>query len=149
MWIERFVCDCSKFTNGMERISFRRDVGSLCVFYSLLNGECSEEVFELMPILDACLPKSTGLSFVPSSNLYDVEWAPTCALLYCDMTFFKKRINGAIKDSIHRQQANDSSACLLRYKHKKMFATGMRTVNLPLRRNHSPTSLRPLLNQCS
>ena len=44
----RFV-DNSKLTNQLETLGHRRDVSSLCVFYRLYNGECSEELFELIP----------------------------------------------------------------------------------------------------
>lgn len=38
-----------KLTSTLEPLSLRRDIGSLCVFYRLYNGECSEELFELIP----------------------------------------------------------------------------------------------------
>ncbi|CAH2092460.1 unnamed protein product [Euphydryas editha] len=36
-------------TDGLEPLSIRRDVGSLCVLYRLYNGECSEELFDMVP----------------------------------------------------------------------------------------------------
>ncbi|CAH2211072.1 jg22800 [Pararge aegeria aegeria] len=36
-------------TCNLESLGHRRDVSSLCVFYRLYNGECSEELFALIP----------------------------------------------------------------------------------------------------
>ena len=36
-------------TDGLESLERRRDFGSLCVLYRLFHGECSEELFDLVP----------------------------------------------------------------------------------------------------
>ncbi|XP_045503597.1 uncharacterized protein LOC123700430 [Colias croceus] len=36
-------------TDRLDPLGLRRDVASLCDFYRLYNGECSEELFELIP----------------------------------------------------------------------------------------------------
>ncbi|XP_045459271.1 uncharacterized protein LOC123669724 [Melitaea cinxia] len=41
------IVDDPKLTDDLEPLSIRRDVGSLCVFYRLYNGECSEELFDM------------------------------------------------------------------------------------------------------
>lgn len=38
-----------KLSNRLESLSVRRDVGSLCLFYRYFNGECSDEIFNLIP----------------------------------------------------------------------------------------------------
>lgn len=38
-----------KITKKFQHLSQRRDIGSLCVFYRLYHGECSSELFDLMP----------------------------------------------------------------------------------------------------
>ena len=43
------IVDDSNLTNGIEPLGLRRDFASLCVFYRLYNGLCSEELFEMMP----------------------------------------------------------------------------------------------------
>ena len=43
------IVDDPDLTNGLEHLSLRRDIGSLCVFYRLYNGECSKELFDLVP----------------------------------------------------------------------------------------------------
>ena len=39
------IVDDTKLTSGVEPLSQRRDFASLCVFYRLYNGVCSEELF--------------------------------------------------------------------------------------------------------
>lgn len=43
------IVDDPNLTDGLEPLSLRRDIGSLCVFYRLYNGECSEELFDMVP----------------------------------------------------------------------------------------------------
>ncbi|CAH2237630.1 jg18855 [Pararge aegeria aegeria] len=43
------LVDNPKLTCSLESLGHRRDVSSLCVFYRLYNGECSEELFALIP----------------------------------------------------------------------------------------------------
>ncbi|XP_045499402.1 uncharacterized protein LOC123697028 [Colias croceus] len=38
-----------ELTDRLDPLALRRDVASLCVFYRLYNGECSEELFGLIP----------------------------------------------------------------------------------------------------
>ncbi|XP_052751430.1 uncharacterized protein LOC128200816, partial [Galleria mellonella] len=41
------VVDDPRLTSGIEPLSLRRDFASLCVFYCLYNGLCSEELFNI------------------------------------------------------------------------------------------------------
>ena len=43
------IVDDPKLTSVIEPLSLRRDFSSLCVFYRLYNGMCSEELFDMMP----------------------------------------------------------------------------------------------------
>ena len=43
------IVDDPILTSKLEPLDIRRDFGSLCVFYRLYNGECSEELFNLVP----------------------------------------------------------------------------------------------------
>ena len=43
------LVDNPRLTNSLESLEHRRDVSSLCVFYRLYYGECSEELFSLIP----------------------------------------------------------------------------------------------------
>lgn len=36
-------------TDKLESLEMRRDFGSLCIFYRLFHGECSEELFNIIP----------------------------------------------------------------------------------------------------
>lgn len=47
---------------GNEPLSRRRDVASLCVFYRLYNGMCSEELFGMMPTSNFLLLEELSLS---------------------------------------------------------------------------------------
>ncbi|CAF4818551.1 unnamed protein product [Pieris macdunnoughi] len=44
----RIVDDQSLFER-LDPLALRRDVGSLCIFYRIYHGECSEELFGLIP----------------------------------------------------------------------------------------------------
>ncbi|XP_052750997.1 uncharacterized protein LOC128200723 [Galleria mellonella] len=43
------IVDDPMLASGIEPLSLRRDFASLCVFYRLYNGLCSEELFNMMP----------------------------------------------------------------------------------------------------
>ena len=43
------IIDDSRLTDRLDPLALRRDVGSLCVFYRIYNGECSEELFGIIP----------------------------------------------------------------------------------------------------
>lgn len=43
------IVDDTVLTSDIEPLGLRRDVASLCVFYRLYNGVCSEELFDMMP----------------------------------------------------------------------------------------------------
>ncbi|XP_045496949.1 uncharacterized protein LOC123695220 [Colias croceus] len=43
------IVDLPELTDRLDPLALRRDVASLCVFYRIYNGECSEELFALIP----------------------------------------------------------------------------------------------------
>ena len=47
-WAVRFIDDL-KISTRLDSLSLRRDVASLCVFYRIYHGECSEELFGIIP----------------------------------------------------------------------------------------------------
>ncbi|CAH2041149.1 unnamed protein product, partial [Iphiclides podalirius] len=43
------VIDDQGLSDQLDPLAMRRDVGSLCIFYRIYHGECSEELFGLIP----------------------------------------------------------------------------------------------------
>lgn len=43
------IVDCRDITSRLDPLALRRDVASLCILYRLYHGECSEELFGLIP----------------------------------------------------------------------------------------------------
>ncbi|XP_063540969.1 uncharacterized protein LOC134749894 [Cydia strobilella] len=43
------IVDCQRTSERLDSLALRRDVASLCIFYRVYNGECSEELFGLIP----------------------------------------------------------------------------------------------------
>lgn len=41
-------------TTGLDLLALRRDVGSLCILYRFYHGECSDELFGLVPAAEFC-----------------------------------------------------------------------------------------------
>lgn len=111
------IVDDPKLTDRLETLRHRRDVGSLCVFYRLYNGECSEELFDLVPpsrfyhrtsrhregahphILDAWHPKTTRASrsfFTRTCQMWN-RLPPEVFPLRYNMGFFKRCVNRSLK----------------------------------------------------
>ncbi|XP_063378628.1 uncharacterized protein LOC134665594 [Cydia fagiglandana] len=117
---------------GLELLSLRRDVGSLCMFYRLYNGECSEELFDLVPssrfyhrtsrqrskvhphFLDTWHTKNkrASRSFLPRTCRMWNDLPPEVFPLRYDMGFFKKRVFRVLKG---RQRL--SGSCGVAYVH--------------------------------
>ncbi|XP_063378525.1 uncharacterized protein LOC134665481, partial [Cydia fagiglandana] len=121
-----------ELTDGLEPLSLRRDVGSLCMFYRLYNGECSEELFDLVPssrfyhrtssqrskvhphFLDTWHTKNKRAcrSFLPRTCRMWNDLPPDVFPLRYDMGYFKKRVFRVLKS---RQRLSDS--CDVAYVH--------------------------------
>ncbi|CAF4943736.1 unnamed protein product [Pieris macdunnoughi] len=43
------IVDDQSLSERLDPLALRRDVGSLCIFYRIYHGECSEELFGLIP----------------------------------------------------------------------------------------------------
>ncbi|CAF4900062.1 unnamed protein product [Pieris macdunnoughi] len=43
------IVDDQSLSEWLDPLALRRDVGSLCIFYRIYHGECSEELFGLIP----------------------------------------------------------------------------------------------------
>ncbi|CAF4763426.1 unnamed protein product [Pieris macdunnoughi] len=43
------IVDDQSLSERLDPLALRRDVGSLCIFYRIFHGECSEELFGLIP----------------------------------------------------------------------------------------------------
>ncbi|CAG9790629.1 unnamed protein product [Diatraea saccharalis] len=43
------IVDCRDTSSRLDPLALRRDVASLCIFYRIYYGECSEELFGLIP----------------------------------------------------------------------------------------------------
>ncbi|XP_026314041.1 uncharacterized protein LOC113225816 [Hyposmocoma kahamanoa] len=120
------IVDDPMLTDGLEPLSLRRDVGSLCVFYRLYNGECSDELFELVPpslfyhcttrrrrrlhphFLDAWHVTTTraSRSFLPRTSKMWNGLPPEVFPLRYNMEFFKRRVNKVLRS---RQRMGDAS----------------------------------------
>ncbi|XP_052750759.1 uncharacterized protein LOC128200667 [Galleria mellonella] len=46
------IIDSQRLTVRLDPLKLRRDVASLCIFYRIYHGECSEELFGLIPAAD-------------------------------------------------------------------------------------------------
>lgn len=46
------IIDCQELSHRLDPLALRRDVASLCILYRLYHGECSEELFGLIPPTD-------------------------------------------------------------------------------------------------
>lgn len=46
--------DSQEFSIRLDSLALPRDVASLCVFHRIYHGECSEEVFRLIPTASFC-----------------------------------------------------------------------------------------------
>ncbi|XP_038221266.1 uncharacterized protein LOC119839131 [Zerene cesonia] len=46
------IIDDPVIADSLDPLALRRDVASLCVFYRLYNGDCSEELFDVIPAAD-------------------------------------------------------------------------------------------------
>ena len=119
------IVDDPILTGGLESLSLRRDFASLCVFYRLYNGECSEELFDLVPTAHFYnrtarqrrdvnphfleLPRSTtqrfSRTFIPRTTMIWRELPAAVFPLRYDMEFFKK---GVIKFLRGRLRVSDS-----------------------------------------
>ena len=67
-WRSVTIVDDLDLTNGLEHLSLCRDMGSLRVFYRLYNGECSKELFDLVPTSDSTIaPLAIGMEFILTS----------------------------------------------------------------------------------
>lgn len=114
-----------KLTDSLRPLSQRRDIGSLCVFYRLYNGQCSDELFNLIPasrfyhrfsrhrdrahphILDPWVSRTTRFSrsFLPYTQKLWNELPPEVFPLNFDMNSFKKKI----KKVLQGRQRNDNA----------------------------------------
>ncbi|KAI8431702.1 hypothetical protein MSG28_016171 [Choristoneura fumiferana] len=43
------IVGCQRVSDRLDSLTLRRDVASLCILYRMYNGECSEELFGLIP----------------------------------------------------------------------------------------------------
>lgn len=111
------IVDDPLLTHGLDTLSLRRDVSSLCVFYRLYNGKCSEELFSLVPPslfrhrtlrrwerfhphhLDAWHPSNVraSRSFLPRTCKLWNDLPPEVFPLHYNMGFFKRQVYRFLK----------------------------------------------------
>ncbi|VVC98077.1 unnamed protein product [Leptidea sinapis] len=75
----------------LDHLALRRDVASLCVFYRIYHGECSEELYDIIPTIWMCggppqcgfqgafflALRSCGMSFLVRCFQDDTTWVPS------------------------------------------------------------------------
>ena len=111
------IVDDPLLTNGLDHLSLRRDVGSLCVLYRLYYGECSEELFNLVPPslfrhrtlrrwdrfhphhIDACHSTNVRASraFLPRTCKLWNDFPSDVFPLHYNMGFFKRHVYSYLK----------------------------------------------------
>lgn len=111
------IADDPRLSDSLEPLDLRRNVGSLSVFYRIFNGECSEELFNLVPAaqfryrttrrgnrlhahhLEAWRSSTTRFSrsFLPRVCKMWNELPPTVFPQSYDLGSFKRRVNSYLK----------------------------------------------------
>ncbi|XP_046976601.1 uncharacterized protein LOC124542738, partial [Vanessa cardui] len=74
------VIDDQALSDLLDPLALRRDVGSLCIFYRIFHGECSEELFGLIPAAEFHLRTSRQNSTFHPHHL-DVRKSTTARFL--------------------------------------------------------------------
>ncbi|KAJ0174424.1 hypothetical protein K1T71_009532 [Dendrolimus kikuchii] len=120
------IVDDPILADGLDTLGLRRDFASLCVFYRLYNGECSEELFRMVPSssfyhrtarhrlgvhphflepLRSCTQRFCRTFLLRTVGIWNELPAVVFPQRY-DMGFFKK---GVVKFLRGRQRVDDTS----------------------------------------
>ncbi|XP_045499440.1 uncharacterized protein LOC123697067 [Colias croceus] len=123
------IVDRPELTDRLDPLALRRDVASLCIFYRIYNGECSDELFGLVPAakfhnrtarhklkyhphhLDAWRSSTVRFSrhFLPRTTLL---WNKLPASVFpknFDMGTFKKKAYTYLKGQQNVRKVSDSA----------------------------------------